>query len=225
MKNYSLPTRKECFDIIKKYHVPQHIVKHSLAVTKLGVFLAHKLKEKDITIDVELVDRACLLHDVARVCELTESDYKDTGRTVTKQDWAVWNRLRTKFKAVHHEDIAYEMLKGKYPALALAIKKHRYAAILDEAERPNTWEEKIVYYADKRVMHNRIVTLKERLEEGHQRNVHLRHTKKQNRINTAEVDRLIFELEEEIFTTIGLDPAEVTEEFIDSHSNQSLQGT
>jgi len=43
--------------------------------------------------------------------------------------------------------------------------------------------------------------------------------KGQNKIDTDKVDRLIFELEEEIFTAIGLDPAEVTEEFIDSHSN------
>ncbi len=39
MKKSSLPTRKECQAIIKEYHVPPHIVKHSLAAAKLAVFL------------------------------------------------------------------------------------------------------------------------------------------------------------------------------------------
>jgi len=222
MKNYSLPTRKECFDIIKKYHVPPNIVKHSLAVAKLAVFLAEKLKEKDMAVDVELVERACLLHDIARICEVKESDYNNIGMTVTEQEKTVWDKLKTEYRAAHHEDTAYELLKEQYPVLALTIKKHRYVSVLDENDRPDTWEEKIVYYADKRVMHERIVSLKERLDDAHQRNApppSAGRGKGQNKIDTDKVDRLIFELEEEIFTAIGLDPAEVTEEFIDSHSN------
>ncbi len=221
MKNYNLPTRKECFDIIEKYHVPQHIVRHSMAVTKLAVFLAQKLKEKGIAIDVELVERACLLHDIARICEVKESDYNNVGMTVTEQrrrascgEKTAWDKLKTEYKANHHEDTAYELLKEQYPVLALTIKKHRYTALLDENDRPNTWEEKIVYYADKRVMHERIVSLKERLQDAHDRNVHLRQTQAQDKIDTAEVDRLIFELEQEIFAKIGLDPVEVTDESI-----------
>jgi uncharacterized protein len=225
MKNYSLPTRKECFDIINKYHVPPNIVKHSLATAKLAVFLAEKLKEKDTAVDVELVERACLLHDVARICEVKESDYNNIGMTVTEQEKTAWDKLKTEYKAAGHEDTAYKLLKEQYPVLALAIKKHRYLSLLDENDRPDTWEEKIVYYADKRVMHERIVSLKERLDDAHQRNAQLRQMKGQNNIDTDKVDRLIFELEEEIFTAIGLDPAEITEEFIDSHSHQSRQGT
>ncbi len=219
MKNYSLPTRKECFDIIKKHRVPPHIVKHCMAVAKLAVFLAQRLNDKGVAVDIDLVDRACLLHDVARVCEFKDFDQNNFVHTVTEQEKTTWNRLKAKYKGISHEDAAYELLKEKYPELALAIKKHKYAALLDEAERPNTWEERIVYYADKRVMHDSVVTLKERLEDGHQRNVHLRHTKEQNKINTAEVDRLIFILEHEIFAKMSLEPDDVTEEFIDSQAN------
>jgi uncharacterized protein len=219
MKNYSLPTREECFDIIKKCHVPPHIVSHSLATAKLGVFLAQKLREKNIAIDPGLVEKACLLHDIARLCDLKESNYNNFGRDVSEQERTAWDRLKTKFKSARHEDIAYELLREKYPALALAIKKHRYTALLNEKDKPATWEEKIVYYADKRVMHDKIVTLKERLEEAHQRSASLRNINEQSKIDTAGVDRLIFELEQEIFSKIDLDPLEITEEFIDSHSN------
>jgi uncharacterized protein len=214
MKNYSLPTRKECFEIIEKYHVPQHIVRHSMAVTKLGVFLAQKLKEKGIAIDVELVERACLLHDVVRICEFKEFNCDNFGQTVTEHEKTTWNRLKAKFKGISHEYAAYALLKEKYPVLALTVRKHRYAALLDEAERPKTWEEKLVYYADKRVMHDKVVALKERLQEAHDRNVHLYQTQAQGKIDTAEVDRLIFELEQEIFAEIGLNPVRVTDESI-----------
>jgi len=202
--------------IIEEHHVPLHILKHSLGAAKLAVFLAQRLKEKGIAVDVDLVDRACLLHDIVRVCDFKESDYSRFKHPVTEQDKAKWKQLRTKYKEIPHEDVAYELLKEKYPVLAQTIKKHRYTALLNENERPNTWEEKLVYYADKRVMHDRIVPLKERLQEAHKRNVPLRSTEAQSQIKTAKVDRLIFELEEEIFSKIGLNPLEVTDEFIDS---------
>ena len=216
MKKYNLPTRKECLAIIREYHVPLHILKHSLGAAKLAVFLAQKLKEKGIAVDVDLVDRACLLHDIVRICDFRESDYSRFKHPVTEQDKAKWKQLRTRYKEIPHEDVAYELLKEKYPVLAQTVKKHRYTALLDENERPNTWEEKLVYYADKRVMHDRIVPLKERLQEAHKRNVPLRGTEAQSQIKTAKVDSLIFELEEEIFSKIGLNPLEVTDEFIDS---------
>jgi len=214
MKKYNLPTRRECFEIIKQCHVPLHIVNHSLTVAKLAVFLAQRLKEKGVAVDVELVDRACLLHDIFRVCDFEESDCSRFEQTITEQDKAKWQQLKVKYQGLCHEDIAYELLSKEYPELALAVKKHRYMAILDEKEKPATWEEKLVYYADKRVMHDKILPLKERLEEAHKRNVHLHGTQTQSDINTGKVDPLIFELEEEIFNKIDLNPLEVTNEFL-----------
>ena len=39
MKDCSLPTRQECLAILAEYHVPPHMVNHSLAVAKLGAIL------------------------------------------------------------------------------------------------------------------------------------------------------------------------------------------
>ena len=195
------------------------MVKHCLAVAKLAVFLAHRLKDKAVAVNVDLVDRASLLHDILRVCDMKESEYRQLEKPVTERDKATWRLLKAKYNKICHEEAACVLLKAKYPALALTIRKHRYTAILDDNEKPSTWEEKLLYYADKRVMHDRIVPLKDRLEEAHKRNVHLRRTRAQSEISTAKVDSLIFKLEEEIFNKIGLDPLEITDEFVDSHSN------
>ena len=171
MKKYALPTRRRCLSLLKEHHVPPHIVKHSLAVAKLAVFLAERLKENGIAVDVNLVDRACLLHDIFRICDFKQSDDGKFEQKITQKSKPRRQRLKA------HEDAAYDLLKGKYPVLALTVKKHRYTALLDEKERPTTWEEKLVYYADKRVMHDRIVSLKQRLEEAHKRYAPPRHHK------------------------------------------------
>ena len=67
-------------------------------------------------------------------------------------------------------------------------------------------------------MHETIVPLKERLAEGHKRNVFSHGSEAKSKINTVKVDPLIYEMEKEIFEKIGLDPPEVTEELIDSFS-------
>ncbi len=218
MKKSSLPTRKECLAIIEEHHVPPHIVKHSLTVAKLAVFLAQRLKEKGIAVDVNLVDRACLLHDIVRICNIKELDYSRFEQPVTAEDKAKWQQLRARYEGTPHEYAAYDILKDKYPTLALTIKKHRYVGILNEKEKPNTWEEKLVYYADMRVMHDKIVPLEERLTEAHRRNAHFYKTEAQRLSTIAKVDPLIYNLEEEIFDEIGLTPLEITDEFIDSHS-------
>jgi len=220
MKNYNLPTPKECQAIIEEHHVPPHIVNHSLAVAKLAVFLAQRLNEKGQAVDVNLVDSACLLHDIVRICDFKEPDYSRFEQPVTDQVKTKWQQLRAKYNGIPHEYAAYDILKDDYPALALVIKKHRYIAILDEEEKPDTWEEKLVYYADKRIMHDRIVTLKQRLTEAHKRNVHFYGAQAQRRSIIAEVDPLIYRLEKEIFDEIGLNPLEITDEFIDSYPDK-----
>ena len=221
MTDYSLPTHKESLALLRQYHVPPHIVRHSLAAAKLAVFLAQRLSDKGVTVDIDLVERACLLHDIMRVCDFAEADYQQFERGLAEKEKAKWRKLRARYETTLHEEAAYDILKEKYPRLAVVIRKHKYASLLDDRSGPNTWEEKLVYYADKRVMHERIVPLEERLREGHKRNVHLHGSPAQSKATIAKVDPLIFRPEEEIFKKIGLDPLEVTEEFIDSYPEHS----
>jgi len=202
---------------LAEYHVPPHIVNHSKAVAKLAVFLARRLNENGTAVNIPLLEAACLLHDLLRVHDFKEPDYKRFEQNLPEEEKTKWQKLRSKYKAISHEDAACDILKKQYSAIALTIKRHRYMALLDEKEKPQSWEEKLLYYADKRVMHDKIVPLKERLAEGHKRNIFQHGSAAQSKANTAKVDPLIFQMEKEIFEKIGLDPIEVTEEFIDSY--------
>jgi putative nucleotidyltransferase with HDIG domain len=142
-----LPTHKQCIELFDEYDVPDNVRKHSFCVNKVAVFLAKKLKEKGIEIDVELVDRASLLHDLDKIPTL---DTEEHGKMTAK--------------------ILLE--KGHHPKIGDVIRKHCFNDILDNGLA--TWEEKLVNYSDKKCREDRIVPLKERFEYGKKRYAHLR---------------------------------------------------
>jgi uncharacterized protein len=217
MRTHPLPSREECLELLRACHVPVHIVKHSRAVARLGVFLAQRLAENEIPVNVDLVERACLLHDIFRVCEFPLEDFSRFEQLVTEEDKANWRRLKEQHGGVQHEDAACAYLKDAYPILAQTIRKHRYSAVVDPQDMPRTWEEKLVYYADKRAMHDTIVPLQERLDEAHRRNAARRKACEINATEVARIDAAIFDLQAELFALIGLDPDAVTGEFIDQY--------
>lgn len=217
MKNCKIPTTEQCFELLKKYHVPVHIIRHCEVVAGLGLFLARRLKEKGLPVNPVLVHRAGLVHDIARVCDFKEIDVSKLRQTVTEQDRAEWKKLKHRYRDTAHEDAAFDILKDDYPELALIVRKHRYMAMADERTRPAIWEEKLLYYCDMRVMQDRIVPLKTRLADAHKRNIHLHGSEIQSQINAAVVDPLIYNLEEEIFRVAGLKPGSIDNDFIDAY--------
>lgn len=219
MRDYALPSHEECLSMIRDCHVPVHIVRHNETAAKLGVFLARQLIERGLDVDVELVERACLLHDLFRVCDFPLEDFRWFEQPVTEDDKHRWRRLKARHGHLRHEDAADAFLKGRYPVLATTIRRHRYVAVLDETDCPQSWEEKLVYYADKRAMHDTIVPLKDRLEDAHRRSSIAMAKAGIARCLEMEkaVDARILELEAEIFDVLGLSPDAVTEEFIDRY--------
>lgn len=222
MRDYTLPSHDECRAMIRQCHVPTHILRHNEAVTRLGVFLAHRLAEREIEVDVDLVERACLLHDLFRVCDFPLEDFRWFEQPVTEEDKARWRQLKAEHGHRRHEDAADAFLKDRYPVLAQTIRKHRYTAVIDTEDHPESWEEKLVYYADKRAMHETIVPLAERLDEAHQRSaIALAKAGQPRRRDMEEkVDALIFQLEAEIFSRLDLQPNDVTDAFIDTYTTE-----
>lgn len=131
----NIPAREECLEILNEYKVPENVINHCIMVNKIAVFLAKKLKEKGIDVNIELVDAASLLHDV--------------GRTGEKEQYP---------NPVHLER-GYERLKEKYPAVADTIRVHGLLLL----DRAKTWEQKIANYADKRAWEHEVVSLQKRI--------------------------------------------------------------
>ena len=97
--------------------------------------IADLLEKKGTNINRDLAAAGALLHDVEK---LSPNDHVIEG---------------------------FEMVKSiGYPEVASVIKKHGLAHMKEEDFIPKTWEEKIVFYADKRVKGSKIVSVDERFE-------------------------------------------------------------
>lgn len=130
-----IPSEEECYKLLKESNVPENIVRHSERVKELAMEIAGKLMGRGVKVNLALVKAGALLHDI------------DKFETI-------------KGKGMHGEP-GYERMREKgYYAVAEIVRKHLVEMVSELASA----EEKIVYYADKRVIDDRIVTLKERLE-------------------------------------------------------------
>jgi putative nucleotidyltransferase with HDIG domain len=134
MANDGIPTKEECLNILKASKTPSNVIVHSKAVCRFAEKLADKLEKKGIKLNKELVVAASLLHDVKRA----EDNHIAEGAKLLK--------------------------RMGFPKIAEVIKKHSLHRLDDKNVQPRTYEEKILFYADKRVKDNKVVSLKERFE-------------------------------------------------------------
>jgi uncharacterized protein len=126
-----IPSRAEAFRIIKASRMPEHILRHSLMVGRVALVIGTWLKSSGFSIDLALIDRSSLLHDICKMeCVGTPKD---------------------------HALMAKEYLcREGYPLVGEVVSRH---------VRLNSFkvdEAMVVNYADKRVMHERVVSLTRR---------------------------------------------------------------
>ena len=133
-----VPTIDECYELIKRYNMLDNIIRHSEQVMNVAMALVAHLRDPDI-IQGELVQTAALLHDIAKT------------RTIGSRE-------------MRHDLIGGQMMRELgYDAIGEIVDSH----VVFEGFRPDgdLEEREIVFYADKRVMHDRIVSIDERVDD------------------------------------------------------------
>ena len=128
--------KKKCLQLMCDMQMPEHIVAHSLQVCRVGVCLVDHLKLQGIQMDRQLVIAAALLHDITKTRSFTTRE--------------------------NHAQTGAQFLSDMgYPEVGHIIEQHVRLDSYAASDFPT--EAEIVNYADKRVLHDRIVTLKERM--------------------------------------------------------------
>ena len=179
-----IPTREECLRLMEQYGMLEHIIHHSLEVARVALFLSAELNKRGQRIDLGLVEAASLLHDLAKTeCLTTKEDHARAGCQLLKR-------------------MGYERV-GEVVAQHIWLEKREDPTAVSEEE--------IVNYADKRVMHDRIVPLEERFDDLIER-----YGKHPNARDTLEqLQKEICGIENKICIILQIDPkalASLTEE-------------
>ena len=168
-----IPTTEECKKLWDEFNMPENIRQHTLQVNRLAMLLAKKLKQAGVDIDLELVNAASLLHDLDKA--VTLDDLTEHG---SKSERWLAEREHKKVGAV--------------------VRKH----ILEHLHEAKdvTWEDKVVNYSDKRVVHNNVVSLKQRFE-------YLK--KRYGSYHQEWHEKKLFAIEKEIFDKIDMNPEDL----------------
>ena len=131
-----IPSVQQCFALMTKYKMLENIKAHSIMVEKVASMIARALRDAGESLSLAKVTAGALMHDIAKTQSLkTGEDHSAKGVEICLQN--------------HLEDIAD--IVGEHVVLKAFVK-----------EGP-VLEKEIVYYADKRVNHDKIVSLEERL--------------------------------------------------------------
>jgi HD superfamily phosphodiesterase len=193
--------------LIKKYRVPKRIMAHMKKVAEVAVFIGEKIARNGGKVDITKLRQAALLHDIVKICDFRDFSVVEEIEEFSDKDMEFWKSLYKSCHAAGHIETACKILKDiNEPVLAEIIRKHRYNCVIDpdRTERPSTWEEKILLYADKRVAEDKIVSLKERLEDGRRR-----YLGNEKRPYDVEVEIALLKLEKEICDAAHIRPEDI----------------
>lgn len=180
-----LPTAEDYQRLYQQYSTPSHIQDHMRTVARLAVKLAEQRALQGDVVSISLVETAALLHDLVRIPEQ-------------------WSTLPSNITTPEsHAEINYLILRDDYPELAEVVRDHSLMTIFEEGKL-TTLEQQIVYYADKRVNHDQVVSIIQRLELSKER---WGVTPENDR--TPEVLTALQTLESNLFTNLSITPKEL----------------
>lgn len=130
-----IPSIEECYHFMDKYRMLSHIKAHSVVVARVARRIAQGLRNVDTDISVSKTIAAALMHDIGKTPSLNSGgDHAEIGKQICLE-----NGL---------DEIA--------DIVAEHVQMKNYH--LNGADS----EKEVVFYADKRVKHDSIVTLEER---------------------------------------------------------------
>ncbi|RLB88988.1 MAG: metal-dependent phosphohydrolase [Deltaproteobacteria bacterium] len=176
----NIPSKKQCFQLIKEMTMMDHIIDHSIMVSNVALFLSLKLKKYSPNLDSRLATSAALLHDITKTRSFdTKENHSETGGL---------------------------MLKNLgYPEVGNIIRQH---VILDSYQNDSPVSvQEIVNYSDKRILHDKVVSLNKRLEY-----ITLKYgTNKKFKERIAILWKNTINLENKIFSQLDITPGQLSE--------------
>ena len=136
-----IPSPEECDELMAKYSMLPNIVAHSRQVMRVSLAITDNVK-KGVAINRDMIIAAALLHDITKTRSLETRE--------------------------PHDQSGGELLRELgFVSIGEIVKQH--VILFDFDPKARLKESEIINYADKRVMHDRIVSLAERVQDLIQR--------------------------------------------------------
>ena len=132
-----LPDVSTCLYWLQENGVFAGLLIHVQLVAAIAYLMALSIRAKGEPVNPILAHRGGLLHDLAKLRRMGNLDHGAAAEQI--------------------------LIESGEPALGQIANRHMLFSLLDEKRTPCTWEEKLVYYADKLVEMNELVLIEERI--------------------------------------------------------------
>lgn len=178
-----IPTEEQAKKLWEKYNLPDRKRRHVTLVANVAKLFATKIKAQSakLKINKALLVAGALLHDI--------------DKNAPKLPWE------------RHPDAAVRILQEEgMGEVARLVKTHPLHAILDPAIAPKTWEERLLYVADKMVKDD-VIGVDARFAQWSDEHL----PSEEQKILDAAYPK-VKELEKEVLDLIGLDEKRILEE-------------
>ena len=130
-----IPSVADCFRYMEQYRMLDNIRDHSIIVARVAALLVRDANRAGSNFSLELAVAGALMHDIGKTaCLDTEEDHARMGMEIC--------------------------LTHGLDEIAPIVDQH---VVLKECNGAPLSEKEIVYYADKRVNHDQVVSLEDRL--------------------------------------------------------------
>lgn len=162
----ALPSDDEIAQWRREVLLPAHIIDHCEAVAALCGQYAEHLMRNGRMIRPQALMRAARVHDLFRFLDFRLGGHP-SGIHHSPDHETMWESVRKRYPGMHHEEACAAFLsESEFPVLASIVFFH---GLKRPPAADGTIEQKILYYADKRVLLDRAVSLEERFADFAQR--------------------------------------------------------
>ncbi|MDP7247631.1 MAG: tRNA (adenosine(37)-N6)-threonylcarbamoyltransferase complex ATPase subunit type 1 TsaE [Candidatus Peribacteraceae bacterium] len=159
-KDVPIPSRSEIEEWRKEVHLPPNVIAHCDAVADIAQRVGEELIKIGKLVRPTTLRRCSELHDLFRFVEFHHGNHAPIP--TTKEDEETWATLINKYEGHSHESACAEFLREQgFPDMASIVEIH---GLKTENHPEMTTEQKILFYADKRIRDNEWVTVDERFE-------------------------------------------------------------
>ncbi|MFH1985728.1 MAG: HD domain-containing protein [Pseudomonadota bacterium] len=132
----NIPAKDACYGLIRRMGMLDHIAAHSIRVYQVASLISENILDKGIAVNLPLITAAALLHDITKTRSFeTKENHAETGEQYLREIG--------------------------YPEVGDIVGQHVRLLVYADDGEPIAAE--IVNYADKRVLHDQIVSLEERM--------------------------------------------------------------
>ena len=167
-----LPTEEDIVAWRKEVALPDRICQHCDAVRTHALDLAKQLQDRGVILRPQALTIAALIHDLLRFIDFVPGGGHGPDESTEAPEWEVFKK---KYEGKEHEAACAALLRERgYSELASIVEVH--GLMTPAPDRP-TIEQRLLFYTDKCVKMDEVVTLEERFEDFRVRYTDGKHTK------------------------------------------------